>query len=78
ACERDPQRGSGSCCAASPGLRGLHPPGKEGDECHRSRHQVPFLGKQQHHSCPCLPHLLCSRFLDSRFCCSVGFKNIDF
>ncbi|NWV93731.1 PROK1 protein, partial [Machaerirhynchus nigripectus] len=39
---------------------------------------VPFLGKCQHHSCPCLPNLLRSRVLDSRYRCSVDFKNIHF
>ncbi|KFW85808.1 Prokineticin-1, partial [Manacus vitellinus] len=58
ACERDPQCGRGTCCALSLWLRGL---------------RVPFFGKRQHHTCPCLPNLLCSRFLDSRFRCSSHF-----
>uniref|UniRef100_A0A674J439 Prokineticin 1 n=1 Tax=Terrapene triunguis TaxID=2587831 RepID=A0A674J439_9SAUR len=40
--------------------------------------EVPFLGKRQHHTCPCLPNFICSRFMDGRFRCSVDFKNIDF
>uniref|UniRef100_A0A8C4VHI5 Prokineticin 1 n=1 Tax=Gopherus evgoodei TaxID=1825980 RepID=A0A8C4VHI5_9SAUR len=32
--------------------------------------QVPFLGKRQHHTCPCLPNFICSRFIDGRFRCS--------
>uniref|UniRef100_A0A672UZY8 Prokineticin 1 n=1 Tax=Strigops habroptila TaxID=2489341 RepID=A0A672UZY8_STRHB len=98
ACERDPQCGSGTCCAVSLWLRGLRmctPLGQEGDECHpfshkvpawgcpmgstrRNKELVPFFGKRQHHTCPCLPNLICSRFLDSRYRCSINFKNIDF
>ncbi|XP_009333032.1 PREDICTED: prokineticin-1 [Pygoscelis adeliae] len=40
--------------------------------------QVPFFGKRQHHTCPCLPNFICSRFLDGRYRCSVDFKNFDF
>lgn len=40
--------------------------------------QVPFLGKRQHHTCPCLPNFSCSRFLDGRYRCSLDFKNFDF
>uniref|UniRef100_A0A8C8RGC6 Prokineticin 1 n=1 Tax=Pelusios castaneus TaxID=367368 RepID=A0A8C8RGC6_9SAUR len=43
-----------------------------------SRSLVPFFGKRQHHTCPCLPNFICSRFIDGRFRCSVDFKNIDF
>uniref|UniRef100_A0A663LLJ0 Prokineticin 1 n=1 Tax=Athene cunicularia TaxID=194338 RepID=A0A663LLJ0_ATHCN len=98
ACERDPQCGSGTCCAISLWLRGLRmctPLGQEGDECHPFSHKVlvwgllcqarrsrvnavPFFGKRQHHTCPCLPNLICSRFLDGRYRCSINFKNIDF
>uniref|UniRef100_A0A8B9GFL6 Prokineticin-1 n=1 Tax=Amazona collaria TaxID=241587 RepID=A0A8B9GFL6_9PSIT len=81
ACERDLQCGSGTCCAVSLWLRGLRmctPLGQEGDECHPFSHKVPFFGKRQHHTCPCLPNLICSRFLDSRYRCSINFKNIDF
>nr|XP_009931518.1 PREDICTED: prokineticin-1 [Opisthocomus hoazin] len=39
---------------------------------------VPFFGKRQHHTCPCLPNFSCSRFLHGRYRCSVDFKNIDF
>ncbi|NWQ64697.1 PROK1 protein, partial [Neopipo cinnamomea] len=81
ACERDPQCGGGTCCAISLWLRGLRvctPLGREGDECHPFSHKVPFFGKRQHHTCPCLPNLMCSRLLDSRFRCSADFKNIHF
>ncbi|XP_073176034.1 prokineticin-1 isoform X2 [Lepidochelys kempii] len=81
ACERDLQCGAGTCCAISLWLRGLRmctPLGQEGDECHPFSHKVPFLGKRQHHTCPCLPNFICSRFIDGRFRCSVDFKNIDF
>ncbi|NXJ96818.1 PROK1 protein, partial [Corythaixoides concolor] len=81
ACERDLQCGSGTCCAISLWLRGLRmctPLGQEGDECHPFSHKVPFFGKRQHHTCPCLPNFICSRFLDGRYRCSVDFKNIDF
>ncbi|NXX03626.1 PROK1 protein, partial [Larus smithsonianus] len=81
ACERDPQCGSGTCCAVSLWLRGLRmctPLGQEGDECHPFSHKVPFFGKRQHHTCPCLPNFICSRFLDGRYRCSLHFKNIDF
>ncbi|XP_020856836.1 prokineticin-1 [Phascolarctos cinereus] len=81
ACERDLQCGAGTCCAISLWLRGLRmctPLGQEGDECHPVSHKVPFFGKRQHHTCPCLPNLLCSRFMDGRYRCSMDFKNIDF
>ncbi|XP_028654965.1 prokineticin-1 [Erpetoichthys calabaricus] len=81
ACERDLQCGPGSCCAVSLWLRGLRmctPRGQEGDECHPFSHKVPFFGKRQHHTCPCLPHLICTRYLDSKYRCSNNFKNIDF
>ncbi|KAM6232887.1 prokineticin-1 isoform 2-T2 [Spheniscus humboldti] len=81
ACERDPQCGSGTCCAVSLWLRGLRmctPLGQEGDECHPFSHKVPFFGKRQHHTCPCLPNFICSRFLDGRYRCSIDFKNVDF
>ncbi|NXA30314.1 PROK1 protein, partial [Ibidorhyncha struthersii] len=54
------------------------PLGQEGDECHPFSHKVPFFGKRQHHTCPCLPNFICSRFLDGRYRCSLDFKNIDF
>uniref|UniRef100_A0A8V1ABC4 Prokineticin 1 n=1 Tax=Gallus gallus TaxID=9031 RepID=A0A8V1ABC4_CHICK len=81
ACERDLQCGGGTCCAVSLWLRGLRmctPLGQEGDECHPFSHKVPFLGKRQHHTCPCLPNFSCSRFLDGRYRCSLDFKNFDF
>ncbi|XP_070604615.1 prokineticin-1, partial [Erythrolamprus reginae] len=81
ACERDLQCGSGTCCAISLWLRGLRmctPLGREGDECHPISHKVPFFGKRQHHTCPCLPNLICSRFNNGRYRCSIDFKNMDF
>uniref|UniRef100_A0A8C2Z767 Prokineticin 1 n=1 Tax=Cyclopterus lumpus TaxID=8103 RepID=A0A8C2Z767_CYCLU len=65
ACERDVQCGFGLCCAVSLWLRGLRmcvPRGVEGDECHPFSHKVPYAGKRQHHTCPCLPHLMCTRY----------------
>ncbi|XP_009956918.1 PREDICTED: prokineticin-1 [Leptosomus discolor] len=59
-------------------ITGCTPLGQEGDECHPFSHKVPFFGKRQHHTCPCLPNFMCSRFLDGRYRCSVNFKNIDF
>ncbi|KAM4795145.1 prokineticin-1 [Rhinophrynus dorsalis] len=81
ACERDLQCGAGTCCAISLWLRGLRmctPLGQEGEECHPFSHKVPFFGKRLHHTCPCLPSLVCSRFLDSKYRCSIDFKNMDF
>uniref|UniRef100_A0A8B9DEU9 Prokineticin 1 n=1 Tax=Anser cygnoides TaxID=8845 RepID=A0A8B9DEU9_ANSCY len=67
------------------GLRMCTPLGQQGDECHPFSHKVPgggpwvgetgqfrdvpFLGKRQHHTCPCLPNFICSRFLDGRYRC---------
>ncbi|XP_058993519.1 prokineticin-1 [Mustela lutreola] len=81
ACERDVQCGAGSCCAISLWLRGIRmctPLGREGEECHPSSHKVPFFRKRQHHTCPCLPNLLCSRCPDGRYRCSTDLKNISF
>ncbi|XP_022353263.1 prokineticin-1 [Enhydra lutris kenyoni] len=81
ACEKDVQCGAGSCCAISLWLRGLWmctPLGREGEECHPSSHKVPFFRKRQHHTCPCLPNLLCSRCPDGRYRCSMDLKNISF
>ncbi|XP_036386133.1 toxin MIT1-like [Megalops cyprinoides] len=81
ACERDMQCGLGTCCAVSLWLRGLHmctPLGTEGDECHPFSHKVPFVGMRQHHTCPCLPHLVCTRDINSRYRCTDDFKNMEF
>ncbi|XP_072886316.1 prokineticin-1 [Hemitrygon akajei] len=81
ACDRDVQCGPGSCCAVSLWLRGLRmctPQGQEGDKCHPFSHKVPFSGKRQHHTCPCLPYLFCSRSPDTRFRCTSQFKHIKF
>ncbi|XP_078098051.1 prokineticin-1 [Mustelus asterias] len=80
ACDRDMQCGPGSCCAVSLWLRGLRmctPQGQEGDKCHPFSRKVPFVGKRQHHICPCLPYLLCSRSWDSSFRCTSNFKNMN-
>ncbi|XP_053104907.1 prokineticin-1 isoform X1 [Hemicordylus capensis] len=81
ACERDLQCGGGTCCAISLWIRGLRmctPLGQEGDECHPISHKVPFFGKRQHHTCPCLANFICSKFIDGRYRCSVDFKSMDF
>ncbi|XP_048854516.1 prokineticin-1 [Brienomyrus brachyistius] len=81
ACERDVQCGPGTCCAVSLWLRGLRmctPWGVLGDECHPFSHKVPFIGKRQHHTCPCLPHLVCGRYTESKYRCTNDFKNGDF
>uniref|UniRef100_A0AAZ1XTG4 Prokineticin domain-containing protein n=1 Tax=Oreochromis aureus TaxID=47969 RepID=A0AAZ1XTG4_OREAU len=81
ACERDVQCGFGLCCAVSLWLRGLRmcvPRGVEGDECHPFSHKVPYPGKRQHHTCPCLPHLVCTSYADSKYRCTEDFKNMDF
>uniref|UniRef100_A0A8D2ISM6 Prokineticin 1 n=1 Tax=Varanus komodoensis TaxID=61221 RepID=A0A8D2ISM6_VARKO len=59
------------------GLRMCTPLGQEGDECHPISHKVfarrsqktsklasavPFFGKRQHHTCPCLPNFICQHF----------------
>uniref|UniRef100_A0A4X1TC01 Prokineticin 1 n=1 Tax=Sus scrofa TaxID=9823 RepID=A0A4X1TC01_PIG len=79
ACERDVQCGPGTCCAVSLWLRGLRlcTPLGEGEQCPGS-HKVPFSRKRQHHTCPCLPNLLCSRALGGRYRCSADLKNINF
>uniref|UniRef100_A0A9L0JVY5 Prokineticin domain-containing protein n=1 Tax=Equus asinus TaxID=9793 RepID=A0A9L0JVY5_EQUAS len=69
ACERDVQCRPGTCCAVSLWLRGLRmctPLGREGDDCHPGSHKIPFFRKRQHHTCPCLPNLLCARGPDGR------------
>uniref|UniRef100_A0A8D3CX77 Prokineticin domain-containing protein n=1 Tax=Scophthalmus maximus TaxID=52904 RepID=A0A8D3CX77_SCOMX len=43
-----------------------------------SHFQVPYPGKRQHHTCPCLPHLVCRRFTDSKYRCTDDFKNMDY
>ncbi|XP_062396160.1 prokineticin-1 [Sardina pilchardus] len=81
ACDKDMQCGLGLCCAVSLWLRGLRmctPRGDEGDECHPYSHKVPFAGKRLHHTCPCHPHLACTRYTDTRYRCTSDFKNMDF
>uniref|UniRef100_A0A8C9CCA7 Prokineticin 1 n=1 Tax=Phocoena sinus TaxID=42100 RepID=A0A8C9CCA7_PHOSS len=79
ACERDVQCGAGTCCAVSllRGLRVCTPLGWEGEECYPGSHKVPFFRRHQHHTCPCLPSLLCSRGQDGRYHCSTDLKNIN-
>uniref|UniRef100_A0A9L0J4V6 Prokineticin-1 n=2 Tax=Equus asinus TaxID=9793 RepID=A0A9L0J4V6_EQUAS len=81
ACERDVQCRPGTCCAVSLWLRGLRmctPLGREGDDCHPGSHKIPFFRKRQHHTCPCLPNLLCARGPDGRYRCSTDLKGINF
>ncbi|XP_006149718.1 prokineticin-1 [Tupaia chinensis] len=77
ACERDIQCGAGTCCAISLWLRGwsFQLPEDTLSTQHFSR--IPFFRKRQHHTCPCSPSLLCSRFLDGRYRCSMDLKNIN-
>ncbi|XP_062315931.1 prokineticin-1 [Osmerus eperlanus] len=80
-CDRDVQCGFGLCCAVSLWLRGLRmciPRGVEGDECHPFSHKVPYQGKRQHHTCPCLPHLVCTTYTEGKYRCTSDFKNIDY
>ncbi|XP_055511119.1 prokineticin-1 [Leucoraja erinacea] len=79
-CLRDMHCGSASCCAVSLWMRGLRmcsPQGGAGDPCHPHSHKVPFWGKRQHHTCPCLPHLSCGRFPDSSFRCTPHLKQLQ-
>ncbi|XP_039697085.1 prokineticin-1 [Pteropus medius] len=81
ACEQDVQCGTGTCCAVSLWLRGVRmctPLGRAGQECHPGSHKIPFFRKRQHHSCPCLPSLLCARRPDGRYRCSADLKSIHF
>ncbi|XP_016078829.1 PREDICTED: prokineticin-1 [Miniopterus natalensis] len=69
ACEQDVQCGVGTCCAISLWLQGLRmctPLGREAEECHPGSYKVPYFRKRHHHTCPCPPHLLCSRCPDGR------------
>ncbi|XP_060691847.1 prokineticin-2 [Hemiscyllium ocellatum] len=77
ACDRDQQCGGGMCCAVTLWLRSLRictPMGNEGDECHPLSHKVPYMGKRMHHTCPCLPNLICVRFGDGYYRCLPQFK----
>ncbi|XP_061758246.1 prokineticin-1 [Nerophis ophidion] len=81
ACQRDIQCDFGTCCAVSLWLRGLRicvPRGMEGDECHPLSHKVPYAGKRQHHTCPCLPQLVCTRVSANKYRCTDDYKNMDF
>ena len=59
-------------------LREAHLPYAEGVILFLLFLQVPFFRKRQHHTCPCLPNLLCSRCPDGRYRCSTDLKNINF
>ncbi|XP_038667966.1 toxin MIT1-like isoform X2 [Scyliorhinus canicula] len=77
ACDRDLQCGGGTCCAVTLWLRSLRictPMGNEGDECHPLSYEVPYIGKRMHHTCPCLPNLICVRFGDGQYRCLSQFK----
>ncbi|XP_004420751.1 PREDICTED: prokineticin-1 [Ceratotherium simum simum] len=81
ACEQDVQCGLGTCCAVSLWLRGLRmctPLGRAGEDCHPGSHKIPFFRKRRHHTCPCLPNLLCARCLDGRYRCSGDLKGLNF
>uniref|UniRef100_UPI00398F06C2 prokineticin-2 n=1 Tax=Pristiophorus japonicus TaxID=55135 RepID=UPI00398F06C2 len=80
ACDRDQQCGGGMCCAVTLWLRSLRmctPMGNEGDECHPLSHKVPYIGTRMHHTCPCLPNLICVRFTDNQYKCLPLFKIED-
>ncbi|XP_075039560.1 prokineticin-2 [Mixophyes fleayi] len=80
ACEKDLQCGGGMCCAISLWIRSLRictPLGNEGDECHPISHKTPFFGKRMHHTCPCLPNLVCTKLDDSRYKCLPYVKSDD-
>ncbi|XP_053545349.1 prokineticin-2 [Bombina bombina] len=81
ACEKDQQCGGGTCCAVSLWIRSIRmctPLGREGDECHPLSHKVPFFGKRMHHTCPCVPHLACTKIDENRYKCLSFLKNTDF
>ncbi|KAK5873026.1 hypothetical protein PBY51_013673 [Eleginops maclovinus] len=80
ACEKDSQCGGGMCCAMSLWIHGLRmctPMGQEGDDCHPMSHKVPFFGKRLHHTCPCLPNLLCIIVEEGRFKCLSPYQYPD-
>ncbi|XP_066102876.1 prokineticin-1-like [Saccopteryx bilineata] len=73
ACERDVQCGAGTCCAISLWVRSVlvcKPLGVEGDACHPASRKVPFSGKRRTQTCPCLPHLQCSKGSDNKYRCT--------
>ncbi|KAF1391204.1 hypothetical protein PFLUV_G00039490 [Perca fluviatilis] len=77
ACEKDSQCGEGMCCAVSLWIRSLRmctPTGQKGDDCHPMSHKVPFNGKRLHHTCPCLPNLLCITTEEGRSKCHPPYS----
>ncbi|XP_063283605.1 prokineticin-2 [Pelobates fuscus] len=71
-CDKDEQCRNRTCCAVSLWIRSIRvctPLGSEDDECHPLSHRVPFLGKRLHHTCPCLPGLICTRLGENRYKC---------
>ncbi|XP_066208760.1 prokineticin-1-like [Saccopteryx leptura] len=84
-CERDVQCGAGTCCAISLLARGLRvctPLGRRGDECHPASRKIPSSRKRRHHTCPCRPHLKCSKGSDGKYRCTkmkkVKSSKLDF
>ncbi|XP_061074541.1 prokineticin-2 [Conger conger] len=81
ACEMDTQCGGAMCCAVSLWIRSLRmctPMGLEGDDCHPVSHKVPFFGKRLHHTCPCLPNLVCVRTTETKYKCLPPYKYQDY
>ncbi|XP_069798433.1 toxin MIT1-like [Narcine bancroftii] len=77
ACDGDQQCRGAMCCAVSLWLRSLRictPMGNEGDECHPLSHKVPYFGRRMHHTCPCLPDLICVRVAERHYKCLPQFK----
>ncbi|XP_040060016.1 prokineticin-2 [Gasterosteus aculeatus] len=81
ACEKDYQCGGGMCCAVSLWMRSLRmcaPAGQEGDDCHPLSYKIPFNGKRLHHTCPCLPNLMCITLEEGRNKCLSPLKYPDY
>ncbi|XP_049589741.1 prokineticin-2 [Syngnathus scovelli] len=77
ACEKDSQCGGGMCCAVSlwfHSLRMCTLMGTEGDDCHPMSHDVPFIGKRLHHTCPCLPNLSCITLDEGQSKCLPSYQ----
>uniref|UniRef100_A0A8C9YAK7 Prokineticin 2 n=1 Tax=Sander lucioperca TaxID=283035 RepID=A0A8C9YAK7_SANLU len=71
----------GMCCAVSLWIRSLRmctPTGQKGDNCHPMSHKVPFNGKRLHHTCPCLPNLLCITTEEGRSKCLPPYSYSDY
>ncbi|KAM8914766.1 prokineticin-2 [Spinachia spinachia] len=81
ACEKDYQCGRGMCCAVSLWMRSLRmctAAGQEGDDCHPLSYKIPFNGKRLHHTCPCLPNLMCITIEEGRNKCLSPYKYPDY